>query len=203
MMLLGWALLVACDTTDNTETDNTEDSDLGADTGAVADSGFADDSDGTDDLDDSEDTDVTADDTSGVFNGVFIRLSDPLDEPEYYCLDVPGFGDGVQLEDALTAHTCKAFGSEDQTWDLTLPGMIEVPSYDLCIHRSGDALMLGDCASAAAFQFDGRLMVDGLCVTVGAESEPAGGVSHLVRSLSIQDCDTVDSERSTWEIWAE
>ncbi len=43
---------------------------------------------------------------SGV-DGVFIRLTDPLDEPEYYCVDVPGAGRGVRLQSALQAHTCK------------------------------------------------------------------------------------------------
>ena len=36
-----------------------------------------------------------------------IQLRDPLDEPEYYCVDVPGFGRSLNLEGALTAHTCK------------------------------------------------------------------------------------------------
>ena len=39
---------------------------------------------------------------------LFIRLTDPLDEPEYYCLDVPGAGASVNLQSALQVHTCKA-----------------------------------------------------------------------------------------------
>ncbi|MDA0349915.1 MAG: hypothetical protein O3C43_22380 [Verrucomicrobia bacterium] len=43
-----------------------------------------------------------------------IRLIDPLDEPEFYCVDIPGFRENVQLEAPLMAHTLKRFGSADE-----------------------------------------------------------------------------------------
>ena len=36
-----------------------------------------------------------------------LQLVDALDEPEYYCVDVPGFGRSLNLQSALMAHTCK------------------------------------------------------------------------------------------------
>ena len=36
-----------------------------------------------------------------------VQLVDALDEPEYYCVDVPGFGGSLSLQSALMAHTCK------------------------------------------------------------------------------------------------
>ena len=36
-----------------------------------------------------------------------LQLVDALDEPEYYCVDVPGFGASLSLQSALMAHTCK------------------------------------------------------------------------------------------------
>ena len=38
--------------------------------------------------------------TVGV-DRVLIQLTDPLDEPEYYCVDVPGAGRNVRLQSAL------------------------------------------------------------------------------------------------------
>ena len=36
-----------------------------------------------------------------------LQLVDALDEPEYYCVDVPGFGGSLNLQSTLMAHTCK------------------------------------------------------------------------------------------------
>ena len=46
-------------------------------------------------------------DPSPVPADSLIQLIDPLDEPEYYCIDVPGAGAGVRLQTALQTHTCK------------------------------------------------------------------------------------------------
>ncbi|QDV85881.1 hypothetical protein [Planctomycetes bacterium TBK1r] len=83
-----------------------------------------------------------------VPSSVMIRLIDPLDEPEFYCLDVPGYGPGVQLDSPLTAHTLKAFGSADEMWVLNYPaaGQIYVPAYKRCIEaehaKAGASLYL-------------------------------------------------------------
>ncbi|MEZ6080437.1 MAG: hypothetical protein R3C56_33635 [Pirellulaceae bacterium] len=83
-----------------------------------------------------------------VTSSVMIRLIDPLDEPEFYCLDVPGYGPGVQLDNPLTAHTLKAFGSADEMWVLNYPaaGQIYVPAFKRCIEaehaKSGASLYL-------------------------------------------------------------
>ena len=45
--------------------------------------------------------------------GTLIQLADALDEPQYYCIDVPGFGDRLNLGAALMAHTCKP-GAADE-----------------------------------------------------------------------------------------
>ena len=46
-----------------------------------------------------------------------IRLADNLDDPQGYCIDVPGFGDNLRLDAPLQAHTCKP-GSDDQLFAL-------------------------------------------------------------------------------------
>ena len=46
-------------------------------------------------------------DSDPVSTAGLIRLQDPLDEPEYYCVDVPGAGSSLNLQGALQAHTCK------------------------------------------------------------------------------------------------
>jgi hypothetical protein len=65
---------------------------------------------------------------------VFIQLTDPLDEPEYYCVDVPGAGPGVRLQSALQAHTCKPLNTaadELFTFDRLKAGQIYMEAYQL------------------------------------------------------------------------
>ncbi len=143
-----------------------------------------------------------------------IQLLDPLDEPEYYCVDVPGFGRSLNLQGALTAHTCKP-GADDEMflWDAPATGQISMPAYNLCVEAGGDVpgstLHLADCSDAPLQRFrhddEGRIRLaqgtaEGeLCLTVGAEAgEPTGGPSHLRRGLSLEICGHADAARMLW-----
>ena len=145
-----------------------------------------------------------------------IQLLDPLDEPEYYCVDVPGFGRSLNLQGALTAHTCKP-GADDEMfkWDSPAKGQIYMPAYSLCMEANGDGagttLGLAECSDAPLqffrYEEDGRIRleqgtVDGeLCLTVGSEAgEPTGGPSHLRRTLSLETCSQVDESRALWTV---
>lgn len=142
-----------------------------------------------------------------------IQLLDPLDEPEFYCVDVPGFGRSLNLQGALTAHTCKP-GADDEMFSLgqPQPGQIYMPAYSLCVQASrpetGAALILADCIETPLqmFRFNEKgqiLLEDGsnvaLCVTVAdGVGEPTGGPSHLRRDLTFEDCELTDEARTIW-----
>lgn len=145
-----------------------------------------------------------------------IQLIDPLDEPEYYCVDVPGFGRSLNLQGALTAHTCKP-GADDEMflWHTPATGQISMPAYDLCVEASGEkagsTLQLAGCSGSSLqqFRFDdsGQIRLeqrstDGeLCLTVGPEpGEPTGGPSHLRRTLTLETCSQVDQSRTLWTV---
>ncbi len=145
-----------------------------------------------------------------------IQLLDPLDEPEYYCVDVPGFGRSLNLKGALTAHTCKP-GADDEMflWDSPASGQISMPAYDLCVEASGEeagsTLQLAGCSDEALQQFrydeNGQILLgqkteDGeLCLIVGPEpGEPTGGPSHLRRTLTLETCSQVDQSRTLWTV---
>lgn len=145
-----------------------------------------------------------------------IQLLDPLDEPEYYCVDVPGFGRSLNLQGALTAHTCKpGAGDEMFQWDSPESGQISMPAYDLCVEASGEeagsTLQLAGCSGSPLQQFlyddNGQIRLDQgadggeLCVTVGPEpGEPTGGPSHLRRMLTLETCSQVDESRTLWTV---
>lgn len=145
-----------------------------------------------------------------------IQLLDPLDEPEFYCVDVPGFGRSLNLQGALTAHTCKP-GADDEMflWDSPAPGQIAMPAYNLCMEAGGDkpgsTLHLADCSNGhlQKFRHDdyGQIRLhegsadDELCLTVGSEAgEPTGGPSHLRRSLTLETCGQIDASRTLWTV---
>ena len=129
-----------------------------------------------------------------------VHLVDPLDEPEYYCVDVPGFGASLNLGAPLTAHTCKP-GADDEMFavDRPAPGNLYMPAYDLCVEADGTnapaQLHLRACSGSAmqrfAFDSDGALVLSGtgLCMAVSpGAGEPTGGPSHLRRDLLMVAC---------------
>ena len=139
-----------------------------------------------------------------------VQLVDPLDEPEYYCVDVPGFGRSLQLDAALLAHTCKP-GADDEMFAINRPGPgnLYMPAYDLCMEADDTAspvqLYLRQCSGSEMQRFeldsDGGLVLAGagLCMVVSPEDgEPTGGPSHLRRDLYMLDCDEVESALGQW-----
>lgn len=147
---------------------------------------------------------------------VFIQLTDPLDEPEYYCVDVPGAGRGVSLNAPLQAHTCKTLATAaDELFTIDHPneGQILMQAYDLCVEadgaKHGSSLRLHPCSDSPLQRFavDGDFIrlnsgaQDGLCMVVAAGSGiPTGGPSHLRRDLTLEECETMEPELGRWII---
>ena len=63
-------------------------------------------------------------------------LRDPLDEPEFYCVDVAGFGNNLNLNSPLQAHTYKP-GADDELFIFNhpTPGQFYMEAYDVCSRR--------------------------------------------------------------------
>jgi hypothetical protein len=142
-----------------------------------------------------------------------VRLVDPLDEPEFYCLDLSGWGDHLKLDDPLQAHTCKTRSVGDQMFAIE-DGKILVGDTGRCLQvavssgkaLAGSALLARTCSDSAmqafALEEDGRISVTGsdLCVAAGDESTDASGPSHVWRVLSVERCDSVAAELMTWQV---
>ncbi|MDE2900035.1 MAG: hypothetical protein OXN15_03295 [Chloroflexota bacterium] len=147
---------------------------------------------------------------AAVAGRTLVQLVDPLDEPEFYCVDVPGFGANLRLNAAMMAHTCKP-GADDEIFALNEPGpgQLSMPAYDLCLEAGGaeamSELFLRECSDSAMQRFalveDGALMLTGteLCVAVApGEGEPTGGPSHVRRDLMLLDCAEADPVLRQW-----
>ena len=144
---------------------------------------------------------------------VFIRLADPLDEPEYYCLDIPGAGRGVSLDSPLQAHTCKPISeAADELFTMNQPSDLQIymPAYDLCLASSGPGagaiLRLQSCADSPLQRFvytpDGYILPQGqdqICLVIDPRPGiPTGGPSHLRRDLYLEDCEGIEQSLARW-----
>ena len=135
-----------------------------------------------------------------------LQLIAPLDEPEFYCVDVLGFRDSLRLDRPLQAHTCKP-GADDEIFRFNQPaeGQLLMPAYDLCMEAEGDLVYIRTCADSPAQRFrhdaDGAIRTgDGqLCLAVApGDGEPAGGRSHLRRDLRLVPCAGAERYLSRW-----
>ncbi|HAT60916.1 MAG TPA: hypothetical protein DCS60_09120 [Opitutae bacterium] len=145
---------------------------------------------------------------------VMIRLVDPLDEPEFYCVDIPGFRQNVQLQSPLMAHTLKRFGSADEMWTMDYPskGQIYASEYGLCIQAAsaeqGATLLLKEPSDSRLQCF--KLTKKGALVLVdhpelgfavaGGEGSKAGGPSHLRRDIRLGRLSDTDATLTSWKL---
>ncbi len=139
-----------------------------------------------------------------------VQLVDPLDEPERYCLDVPGFRQRVRLDAPLMAHTCKP-GADDElfTPHYPGPGQLYMKAYARCVAAEaaaiGASLYIRPCEGTVrqrfAFEANGRIKLAGsdLCVAVAdGRGTPTGGPSHLRRDVGLESCADVGASLSRW-----
>ena len=145
--------------------------------------------------------------------GVFVRVTAPLDEVRGYCLDIPGHLSGVRVESPLQVHTCKhGIWNQDGRFDLAalVNGVIRMPFYDLCLQAentsAGGRLLLAACSDIQlqswALTDSGEITLEAsptMCITVAAgPGRDAGGPQYLMKSVGIDVCEQQASERQRW-----
>ena len=141
----------------------------------------------------------------GVPSETLVMLADPLDEPEFYCVDVAGFGASLNVNGPLQAHTCKP-GADDEMFAFNRPseGQLYLVEHNRCIEADGTSLYVRPCSESPMQRFtygDGTLRLDGdgTCLAVaGGGGEPAGGRSHVRRDLLMQPCLEAEPAMSQW-----
>jgi hypothetical protein len=152
--------------------------------------------------------------TSSIPQGNFIRLVAELDEPEYYCFDLMGWGEHLQLEDPLQTHTCKNTAESADQMFYFEGNKLKIAGYDRCVQAAGSnqttlagsAVLARTCANNALQDFSlkatGKIQLNNtpFCLSAGPESTKASGPSHVWRTLHIAECDSADNELSTWQI---
>lgn len=129
-----------------------------------------------------------------------------LDEARGYCLDIPGFGAGIRLEENLQAHTCKYGESvEDQLFERDAgEPYVRAAAYDRCLtataHAVGAEVNVQTCVRSALQQWEfawGRLSPASrpdLCLSLAPAGGEITGTPVLIspvyrrRGVSLQLC---------------
>ena len=149
---------------------------------------------------------------------VYLRVSEPLDEWRFYCLDIPGNRDNL-LGIQLNIHTCKEGMWHRDTifsYERATVGDLYMPEYDLCVEASSpeadSTLHLAECAAdeMQKWDFSGpnvRPMANpDLCLTVSSipGELTSGGLAYPTgyksREISLQSCSEAIADRQQWLI---
>lgn len=145
--------------------------------------------------------------------GEQIRWVATLDEPEFYCLDLAGWGRHLQLDDPLQTHTCKLQGREDPLFKF-IDGRLTLAHFNRCLQvagssqttLAGSAILARDCSGHLlqrhTLDNEGRIRLTDteFCLVAGAESTEASGSSHFWRTLTVADCKRATDTLVTWQV---
>ena len=145
------------------------------------------------------------------FMGGNFMLTDALDAPKRYCLDLEGYAYITDLDAPVIVHSCKEGLFKDGTWlvDYPQPGHIYLPEYELCVAadtaQQDAEVVLQACSDAPlqhfAFRDDGKVEVttdsaDKFCLAVEVTSRPTG--NNLRRQTRMTSCDDTDESLTQW-----
>ena len=152
---------------------------------------------------------------------VEIQLVNRLDEQRGFCIDIRGHKERAKVHRGLQAHTCYSYQgrlSVDQAFDEQLigRGKFYLPAFDVCMEADGNVagslLNLEACndTDGQRFEFTANDQIklmsnDELCVTVDASTSKQGGGGtppHLLRSLSLTNCEKSGTRFTTWRMLA-
>lgn len=151
----------------------------------------------------------------------FLRTKADLGDPRGYCLDVPGFGDSLDLQAPVQTHSCKYDRPGfyvDELLSLTEDGHLRFTEYDRCLKpqslEAGAKIGTADCedgdAQAWTRHKGGRITPasdPGLCLTVTPDRAFAGTdvmtlPAYSTRAVSLQHCAADAHHRQAWR-WSD
>jgi hypothetical protein len=158
---------------------------------------------------------------SAIAEPRFLRSSYNLEDPNGYCLDIPGFGARLQKEEPITTHTCKYDRPGfwvDELFEVTQSNQLRLSDYGLCLSASametGADIDIVDCAADGAHAWTMHSServtpagVPALCMTMSSEkvyvnSTIANLTPNSTRSVSLENCASALKYRQSWK-WSD
>ena len=151
---------------------------------------------------------------------VEVYLLNTLNDSRGYCIDMKGYKTDADINKSLQAHSCYSYQGEvsvDQGFDMVKITNEEfyISHFKVCMEAefldNPSSLKLNSCNKSNKQRFilqsDGKIQPKSdlnLCLTVSENfSEGGGGTPvHLIRSLSLEDCNDALSSYQKWGIRA-
>ena len=148
---------------------------------------------------------------------VEIYLVDSLDEPRGFCLDIKGYKESADIKKGLQAHTCYSYQGSiaiDQgfSFDRINIGEFYMPGFDVCLEAENmnpsSSIKLESCLKSDLQKFilgiNGNIFLENnknLCLSISSENSRVGGGGspvHLIRDLTLKNCDSNQTKFQTW-----
>lgn len=147
---------------------------------------------------------------------VEIYLINNLNDTRGYCIDVRGYKTNANVNSSLQAHTCYSYQGEisvDQGFDSVkiVNNEFYINHFEVCMEadkiESSSNVNLSICdkndKQKFILQSDGKIQLKtnlSLCLTVSESFEEGGGGNpiHLIRTLTLQNCNDEHSSRQKW-----
>jgi triacylglycerol lipase len=158
---------------------------------------------------------------SAIAEPRFLRSSYNLEDPNGYCLDIPGFGARLQKEGPITTHTCKYDRPGfwvDELFEVTQSNQLRLSEYGLCLSASAMEpsadIDIVDCAADGAHAWTMHSServtpagVPALCMTMSSKkvyvnSTIANLTPNSTRSVSLENCASALKYRQSWK-WSD
>ena len=149
---------------------------------------------------------------------VEVYLLNTLNDSRGFCIDMKGYKTNADINKSLQAHSCYSYQGEisvDQGFDITKITDEEfyIRHFKACLEaekiEESSALKLNTCdknnKQKFILQSDGKIQPKSnikLCLTVSENFSEGGGGNpvHLIRSLSLENCNDALSSRQKWGI---
>ena len=147
-----------------------------------------------------------------------VYLLNTLNDSRGYCIDMKGYKNNADINKSLQAHSCYSYQGEisvDQGFNVSNISNEEfyIPHFKVCMEaekiEESSALDLKSCdknnKQKFILQSDGKIQPKenlNLCLTVSDNFSEGGGGSpvHLIRTLSLKNCNDQLSSYQKWGI---
>lgn len=152
-------------------------------------------------------------------SSVEIYLLSDLDEPRGFCLDIRGYKSSANIDRGLQAHTCYSYQGSvavDQGFEHKKlnDNTFYIPGFNVCMEieriKAGSSLILKACNDTQPQKFifndSGTIVLasnEDLCLSISQQESKEGGGGnpvHLIRDISMENCETSLKSYQTWGI---
>ena len=149
---------------------------------------------------------------------VEVYLLNTLNDSRGYCIDMMGYKTNAEINKSLQAHTCYSYQGEISVDQSFIEANIEneefhIPHFNVCMeateNKARSSLKLSSCDKNDNQKFilknDGKIQPKSnlnLCLTASENFREGGGGNpvHLIRSLTLENCDDALSSYQNWGI---